>query len=91
MYLTTDVLKYTLPEEMIINKRNVAIHNLINDRINDFFDFGKEKIFDLDNSINSLVGCCSFGTGHLDSFIDIFKEILDYLHSSRKIQDHKIF
>ena len=35
----------------------------------DFFDLGQEKIFELDNSINSFVGCCSFGTGHSDSDI----------------------
>ena len=28
---------------------------------------------ELDNSINSFVGCCSFGTGHLELFI--FKDI----------------
>ena len=39
-------------------------------RTNDFFVFGQEKIIDLDNSINSFVGCCSLGTGHLDSFIN---------------------
>ena len=39
-------------------------------RINDFFVFGQEKMIDLDNSINSFVGCCSLGTGHLDSFIN---------------------
>jgi len=27
-------------------------------------------MIDLDNSINSFVGCCSLGTGHLDSFIN---------------------
>jgi len=35
-------------------------------RISDFFVFGQEKILDFDNSINSFVGCCSLGTGHLD-------------------------
>jgi len=37
--------------------------------INDFFVFGQEKITDFDNSMNSFVGCCSLGTGHIDSFI----------------------
>jgi len=37
--------------------------------IKDFFVFGQEKILDFDNSMNSFVGCCSLGTGHLDSFI----------------------
>jgi len=32
----------------------------------DFFVFGQEKILDFDNSMNSFVGCCSLGTGHLD-------------------------
>jgi len=27
--------------------------------------FGQEKMMDLDSSMNSLVGCCSLGTGHL--------------------------
>ena len=45
------------------------IQNLINTRISDFFVFGQEKIIDFDNSMNSFVGCCSLGTGHLDSFI----------------------
>ena len=64
-----DVLKYILPEEIRINKRKVPTQNLTNTRISDFFVFGQEKIIDFDNSINSLVGCCSLGTGHLDSFI----------------------
>ena len=64
-----DSLKYTLPEEIIRNKRKAAPQNLINTRINDFFVFGQEKIIDCDNSINSFVGCCSLGTGHFDSFI----------------------
>jgi len=37
--------------------------------INDFFVFGQENIIDFDNSMNSFVGCCSMGTGQLDSFI----------------------
>ena len=38
-------------------------------RISDFFVFGHENTIDFDNSINSFVGCCSLGTGHLDSFL----------------------
>ena len=69
MYLKKDVLKYTLPDEIIINKIKATTQNFINVRISDFFVFGQEKTFDFDNSMNSLVGCCSLGTGHLDSFI----------------------
>ena len=50
---------------------NEAIHNLNKTVANDFFDLGQEKIADFDNSMNSFVGCCSLGTGHLDSFIKI--------------------
>ena len=70
MYSLSDVLKKVLPEEISINKRKVAAQNLTNTMINDFLVFGHENILDLDNSINSLVGCCSFGTGHLDWFIE---------------------
>ena len=66
-----DVLKYILPEEMIINKTKVPNQNLTNTRISDFFVFGQEKIIDFDNSMNSFVGCCSLGTGHLDGFIKL--------------------
>ncbi|EEE40903.1 hypothetical protein P9202_1679 [Prochlorococcus marinus str. MIT 9202] len=69
IYFKRDVLKYTLPEEMTRNKTKAPTQNFINIIINDFFVFGQEKILDLDNSINSFVGCCSLGTGHLDSFI----------------------
>jgi len=69
IYFKIDVLKYILPEEIIRNKIKDPIQNLINTRIKDFFVFDQENIIDLDNSINSLVGCCSFGTGHVDSFI----------------------
>jgi len=55
---------------MIRNKIKVANQIIVNISVNDFFDFGKENILDFDNSINSLVGCCSLGTGHLDSFIE---------------------
>ena len=68
------------------------IQNLIKTRINDFFVFGQEKMTDFDNSMNSFVGCCSLGTGHLDSFIlMLIMEMQDYPHYSRMIQGHKIF
>ena len=69
IYLKVDVLKYILPDEMTINKTNAAAQNLIKTTISDFFVFGQEKIIDFDNSMNSLVGCCSLGTGHLEGFI----------------------
>ena len=69
IYFKRDVLKYILPEEITINRMKAPTQNLINTRINDFFVFGQEKITDFDNSMNSFVGCCSLGTGHLDSFI----------------------
>jgi hypothetical protein len=69
IYFKRDVLKYILPEEMTINIIKVHAQNLVKTRINDFFVFGHEKIMDFDNSINSFVGCCSLGTGHLDSLI----------------------
>jgi hypothetical protein len=59
-------LKYTLPEEITRNRTKDTTQNFINIRISDFFVFGQEKILDFDNSMNSLVGCCSLGTGHLD-------------------------
>tara|TARA_B100001029_G_C14695350_1_gene251938 strand:+ start:305 stop:559 length:255 start_codon:yes stop_codon:yes gene_type:complete len=65
-----DDSKYILPEEITRNKIKAPIQNLVNTRTSDFFDFGHEKILDFDNSMNSFVGCCSLGTGHLDSFID---------------------
>ena len=70
IYFNIDVLKYTLPEEITRNKIKDITQNLIRTIINDFFVFGQEKITDFDNSMNSLVGCCSLGTGHLDSFIN---------------------
>ena len=70
MYFTKDFLKYILPEEITRNIRKVPIQNLINTKISDFFVLGQEKIIDFDNSMNSFVGCCSLGTGHLDSFIN---------------------
>ena len=69
IYFIMDVLKYILPEEITRNITKEPIQNFINTRINDFFVFGQEKMFEFDNSINSLVGCCSLGTGHLYSFI----------------------
>ena len=64
-------MKYILPEEISKNKIKVTNQNFINIIDNIFFDLGHENIFDFDNSINSLVGCCSFGTGHLNSLINI--------------------
>ena len=58
-----------LPDEIKRKKIKVPIQNLIKVRISDFFVLGQEKILDFDNSMNSLVGCCSLGTGHLDWFI----------------------
>ena len=69
MYFKRDVLKYILPEEITIKITKAPSQNLINTRISDFFVFGQEKMIDFDNSINSFVGCCSRGTGHLYSVI----------------------
>jgi len=69
IYFKRDVLKYILPEEITRNKRNAPTQNFTYIRISDFFVFGLEKILDFDNSMNSFVGCCSLGTGHLDSII----------------------
>ena len=69
MYFKMEGLKYTLPEEIMRNKTKVPNQNLINTRISAFFVFGQEKTLDFDNSMNSLVGCCSLGTGHLGLFI----------------------
>ena len=66
IYFRRDVLKYTLPEEITRNRIKATTQNFINIRISDFFVFGQEKILDFDNSMNSFVGCCSLGTGHLD-------------------------
>ena len=70
MYFNRDILKYILPEEMKTKITKVPNQNLINTRISDFFVFGQEKKRDLDNSIYSFVGCCSLGTGHLNSFMN---------------------
>ena len=69
MYFKRDDLKYILPEEITRNKTKAPNQNFIKARISDFFVFGQEKMIDFDNSMNSFVGCCSLGTGHLDSFI----------------------
>jgi len=68
-------LKYTLPEEIKRNRTKATTQNFINIRISEVFVFGQEKILDYDNSMNSFVGCCSLGTGHLDSFIKYTMEI----------------
>ena len=57
MYLKVEVSKYTLPEEITTNIKNVPIQNFSNINEKDFFDFGQVKILDFDNSINSFVGC----------------------------------
>ena len=71
IYFKVYVLKYILPEEIMTNSMKDTIQNLINTLKSVFFVFGHEKILDFDNSINSFVGCCSLGTGHLDSFIKL--------------------
>ena len=70
IYLKRDVLKYILPEEITRKITKVPTQNLIKISISDFFVFGQEKKKDFDNSMNSFVGCCSLGTGHLDSLIN---------------------
>ena len=62
-------MKYTLPEEIIRNIIKEPTQNFTSAKIRDFFVFAQEKMVDFDNSMNSLVGCCSRGTGHLNSFI----------------------
>ena len=84
IYLTVNVLKYALPEEITIKTTKVANQNLSKTNKNDFFDFGHEKILDFDRSINSLVGCCSLGTGQVDSFINLF---YGYFKSSPLLQN----
>ena len=86
-----NVLKYILPEEIIKNKKKAPIQNLTNTEISELFVFGQEKNMDFDNSMNSFVGCCSLGTGHLVSFIKKIMEMQDYPHYSRMIQGHNIF
>ena len=70
IYFRRYVLKYMLPEEITRNRIKDPTQNFANTRIRDFFVFGQENILDFDNSMNSLVGCCSLGTGHLESFIN---------------------
>ena len=65
VYFKIEVLKYILPEEITRNKTKVPTQNLINTGIKDFLVFAQAKMIDFDNSINSFVGCCSLGTGHL--------------------------
>ena len=57
MYLNVAVSKYTLPEEITTNIKNVPIQNFSKIKEKTFFDFGQENILDFDNSINSFVGC----------------------------------
>ena len=57
IYFNIDDLKYTLPEEIRINKTKPAIQNLINTIISDFFVLAQEKMIDFDNSMYSFVGC----------------------------------
>ena len=57
MYLNVEVSKYTLPEEITTNKKNVPIQNFSKINEKAFFDFGQVNILDFDNSINSFVGC----------------------------------
>ena len=57
MYLNVEVSKYTLPEEITKNIKNVPIQNFSNMNVKDFLDFGQVNILDFDNSINSFVGC----------------------------------
>ena len=51
---------------MARNRTKAPNQNFTNIGISDFFVFGQEKTMDFDNSMNSFVGCCSLGTGHLD-------------------------
>ena len=66
MYFNVAVWKYKLPEEITTNKIKVTTQNFSNINKKVFFDFGHENILDLDNSINSLVGCWFLGTGQLN-------------------------
>jgi len=68
-------MQYTIPEEITRNRTKAPAQNFIYISISDFLVFGQEKILDFDNSMNSFVGCCSLGTGHLDSFIKYTMEI----------------
>ena len=57
IYLNVEDSKYTLPEEITTNIKNVPIQTFSNIIEKDFFDFGQVNILDFDNSINSFVGC----------------------------------
>ena len=69
MYLKIDFSKYILPEEITRKITKATNQNFINTKISDFLVFGQEKMIDFDNSMNSFVGCCSLGTGHLESLM----------------------
>ncbi len=69
MYLKIDFSKYILPEEITRKITKAPNQNFINTKISDFLVFGQEKMIDFDNSMNSFVGCCSLGTGHLESLM----------------------
>ena len=60
---------------MTRNRTKAPTQNFAKMKTSDFFVFGQEKILDFDNSMNSFVGCCSLGTGHLDSFIKNYGNI----------------
>ena len=57
MYFNVEVSKYTLPDEIAINKTNVINQDISSINEKYFFVLGNENTFDFDNSINSLVGC----------------------------------
>ena len=67
--MLTKNLLFGNPEEIIRNRIKAPDQNLIKTKKSDFFVFGQENIVDFDNSINSFVGCCSLGTGHLNLFM----------------------
>ena len=69
IFLKINFSKFELPEEIMRNITKATTQNFINTKTNDFFVFGQEKIDDFDNSMNSFMGCCSLGTGHLESLI----------------------
>ena len=73
MYLKLFSLKWTLPEEIIKKIKKQIIQTVISTKVYFLFDLGSEKTSEFDNSIYSFVGCCSFGTGHLDLLMN-FKD-----------------
>ena len=83
------MLKNTLPVEIITNTINVISHEEITTLKYFLLDFTNEKKIELDNSINSLVGCCSLGTGHLE--LVILMGNLGLYHCSKNFPNHKIF